>query len=115
MQVRVIIALIGLVTLNLPGLARATDPDGSDVFNAYLQYLGGTDAMEAVESFTARGTYSIDGGPSGVLRLQFSRPDKLLFELTLDGIGRIAQGFDCLLYTSPSPRDRQKSRMPSSA
>ena len=27
---------------------------------------------------------------------------------------RIADG-DCLLYTSPSPRDRQKSRMPSSA
>ena len=27
----------------------------------------------------------------------------------------IEQGMDCLLYTSPSPRDRQKSRMPSSA
>ena len=26
-----------------------------------------------------------------------------------------ADGIDCLLYTSPSPRDRQKSRMPSSA
>ena len=26
-----------------------------------------------------------------------------------------AQGGICLLYTSPSPRDRQKSRMPSSA
>ena len=25
------------------------------------------------------------------------------------------QGWGCLLYTSPSPRDRQKSRMPSSA
>ena len=25
------------------------------------------------------------------------------------------QDIDCLLYTSPSPRDRQKSRMPSSA
>ena len=25
------------------------------------------------------------------------------------------QGKTCLLYTSPSPRDRQKSRMPSSA
>ena len=24
-------------------------------------------------------------------------------------------GYTCLLYTSPSPRDRQKSRMPSSA
>ena len=29
------------------------------------------------------------------------------------GITEHAQ--DCLLYTSPSPRDRQKSRMPSSA
>ena len=32
--------------------------------------------------------------------------------------GRAAGGVnygDCLLYTSPSPRDRQKSRMPSSA
>ena len=25
------------------------------------------------------------------------------------------QSYNCLLYTSPSPRDRQKSRMPSSA
>ena len=25
------------------------------------------------------------------------------------------RGYICLLYTSPSPRDRQKSRMPSSA
>ena len=27
----------------------------------------------------------------------------------------VALGLSCLLYTSPSPRDRQKSRMPSSA
>ena len=27
----------------------------------------------------------------------------------------LGQGQGCLLYTSPSPRDRQKSRMPSSA
>ena len=27
----------------------------------------------------------------------------------------VATDGDCLLYTSPSPRDRQKSRMPSSA
>ena len=30
-----------------------------------------------------------------------------------DGSLQVQQG--CLLYTSPSPRDRQKSRMPSSA
>ena len=29
--------------------------------------------------------------------------------------GGIATNIGCLLYTSPSPRDRQKSRMPSSA
>ena len=29
--------------------------------------------------------------------------------------GRFEFNYDCLLYTSPSPRDRQKSRMPSSA
>ena len=42
---------------------------------------------------------------------------------TTDAEGMIAEGREiakihpniCLLYTSPSPRDRQKSRMPSSA
>ena len=28
---------------------------------------------------------------------------------------KTSKGYTCLLYTSPSPRDRQKSRMPSSA
>ena len=32
-----------------------------------------------------------------------------------DGTTPVTQGKICLLYTSPSPRDRQKSRMPSSA
>ena len=31
------------------------------------------------------------------------------------GVPRVALTATCLLYTSPSPRDRQKSRMPSSA
>ena len=32
-----------------------------------------------------------------------------------EGQRRYMETFSCLLYTSPSPRDRQKSRMPSSA
>ena len=35
-----------------------------------------------------------------------------------EGVGvveEVGEGVACLLYTSPSPRDRQKSRMPSSA
>ena len=29
--------------------------------------------------------------------------------------GKIDQEYPCLLYTSPSPRDKRQSRMPSSA
>ena len=35
--------------------------------------------------------------------------------LTLDASGVNGTYYDCLLYTSPSPRDRTRSRMPSSA
>ena len=50
-------------------------------------------------------------------REQFEPIQPSFFELTVgmafDYFRR--QQVDCLLYTSPSPRDRQKSRMPSSA
>ena len=44
-------------------------------------------------------------------RLELQDPSFPLFEFRRDEALFIA----CLLYTSPSPRDRQKSRMPSSA
>ena len=37
------------------------------------------------------------------------------FPRTKDRSLSILKDYNCLLYTSPSPRDRQKSRMPSSA
>ena len=41
-------------------------------------------------------------------------PSKTLLDSTLKSY-QINRHYSCLLYTSPSPRDRQKSRMPSSA
>ena len=35
--------------------------------------------------------------------------------VVMEGVKKKSESWDCLLYTSPSPRDRQKSRMPSSA
>ena len=37
------------------------------------------------------------------------------YTATFDGSSTNVVSTACLLYTSPSPRDRQKSRMPSSA
>ena len=41
--------------------------------------------------------------------------DRIEAETLFVDLGHVLQDMDCLLYTSPSPRDRQKSRMPSSA
>ena len=44
-------------------------------------------------------------------------PDSIhgLFETTINGKPAVVEYEPCLLYTSPSPRDRTRSRMPSSA
>ena len=56
-------------------------------------------------------------------QIGFSKPDwpvallKELLDNALDACesANIAPAITCLLYTSPSPRDRTRSRMPSSA
>ena len=45
--------------------------------------------------------------------LEYERQAREIDKMTLTEAREFAKS--CLLYTSPSPRDRQKSRMPSSA
>ena len=90
----------------------------------YGRYVG-----EAVASALGQ-----EGGPTRVITdLGVLEPDPQTCELTLTWVhpgidpdqARSATGWPlkvaddlrvtCLLYTSPSPRDRQRSRMPSSA
>ena len=48
--------------------------------------------------------------------LQLDLPDPERDDIsTMEFLAQLEQAWACLLYTSPSPRDRQKSRMPSSA
>ena len=46
---------------------------------------------------------------------ELSREFVAVLEWFEESLGRFPVLLTCLLYTSPSPRDRQKSRMPSSA
>ena len=41
--------------------------------------------------------------------------ERTVYHSDLDAFDALEQLEDCLLYTSPSPRDRTRSRMPSSA
>ena len=63
-------------------------------YNSFREYIG-------------NGQFDLDGTSVGFyLALHTSAASALVNTNTLS---------TCLLYTSPSPRDRQKSRMPSSA
>ena len=77
----------------------------SDVYKRQLKYLGVRDP----EKLNPRQQTEI------LLNL-LQRPGLLLI---LDGFERVLRAYSnmgaCLLYTSPSPRDRTRSRMPSSA
>ena len=57
-------------------------------------------ATMPVEDITRQSRGVLHGGASCVLA---------------ESLGSIASNLCCLLYTSPSPRDRTRSRMPSSA
>ena len=64
---------------------------------------------------------------AALARSLITQPDLLLLDEPLSNVDqsfkeeiqeklkKILKNSNCLLYTSPSPRDRQKSRMPSSA
>ena len=58
----------------------------------------------------------VEDNPDNVYMLT-RRLKKKGFELIIAGDGQegIDKAIDCLLYTSPSPRDAESSRMPSSA
>ena len=69
--------------------------------------------MERLED----GVYEVDGTPTDCVNIgitQLYKPHGVMPDLIVSGINK-GYNLGCLLYTSPSPRDRQKSRMPSSA
>ena len=80
------------------------------LFSAGCQIFD-VDWPRGVTTCKVKGMVTLDGQAISDVKLVFV-PQRVGKKGDLN---RIASGTSCLLYTSPSPRDRQKSRMPSSA
>ena len=90
-----------------------------------VRYQGGNNAGHTV--IVGREKFVFQSLPSGILRPDCRcvigcgvvvDPASMIEEmeaLVQRGVSLDGNLYICLLYTSPSPRDRQKSRMPSSA
>ena len=74
-----------------------------------LNFLRGQELTQAYFESNVREAYFIPEGTPVTLQLLNFQQQKKRIGLVVDEYG------DCLLYTSPSPRDQRGSRMPSSA
>ena len=111
--------------LFLTKLGKSVKIFNTDMVPANYRFLPYWDSIESAQSV---GTYR----PEVLIVLDASTLErigkhlsKILYPMhslvnidhhaTAEAFGNVNLSIPCLLYTSPSPRDRQKSRMPSSA
>ena len=93
--------------------AAALKSEGRSVWDKLTKLAGESDdAEEKSRIYAALG--SCQSADLVQETLDFAMSDKVRSQDTSSVFLSVSSG-SCLLYTSPSPRDRQKSRMPSSA
>ena len=82
----------------------------------YTSYHGGTvaGALAAINATMTRVNAVFETDMSVTFEVQ-DFPELIYTDASTDPYSGSLSAWNCLLYTSPSPRDRQKSRMPSSA
>ena len=85
-------------------IAVAGDSAGENLAHQLVEYLA--DNYDVVE---------VSHTQSGPDKFYAQLADRVASEVVDGKYDRAILVCGCLLYTSPSPRDRQKSRMPSSA
>ena len=95
---------------------RMREHRGLSVYTSFFEIYGGKlfDLFNERKRLVAREDAKQNVNIVGLREVHCSSTEQVL-ELIQHGSLVRSTGSTCLLYTSPSPRDRQKSRMPSSA
>ena len=94
---------------------RGQDGDNGNLFSyiAIEERIPKPHPLRLIREILKEVLVSMDNELSCLYRLGYGRPsiapERLLRALILQAL------YTCLLYTSPSPRDKRQSRMPSSA
>ena len=83
------------------------DPESSDLAREALEQAGDVDRFQQYATLYIRYLQ--------IFRRLEESYDQLVHPQKRMDLRKTLESVICLLYTSPSPRDRQKSRMPSSA
>ncbi|WP_031111780.1 beta-N-acetylglucosaminidase domain-containing protein, partial [Streptomyces sp. NRRL S-146] len=101
-----------------PAVSLGLPRDRADVETGRTERL--TARLGSLRPADARGRLTVEAPegvrvrvPKGELTVRRGTTVEVPVEVTVER-GAPMRSYDCLLYTSPSPRDRQKSRMPSS-
>ena len=122
-------ALSSIVLLTLVGIFKISNRSQQATYSSYL--VGGrtysalsvlrrdlqNTALSAIEAYPQKGSSSEPPGMSCPSPFGFSGDEKGQLQISPHGSPDWQKmvHYTCLLYTSPSPRDRSLSRMPSSA
>lgn len=98
-------ALAGLLfTSHGQAQAPAPLPAAETVVARYIDAIGGADALRAVQSIQAHGTFSVPAqGIVAAFELYTARPARMLYRVTVPGVGRIENGYDGQLGWVLSP------------
>ena len=107
------------VAVDIIDIQEIADRNGNAELNKILQYLApsfnaqkqsGSDGAEHIDPASLRGL-----GPDQTLVLINGKRRHQSSLVNIFGTRGRGNSGTCLLYTSPSPRDKRQSRMPSSA
>ena len=115
----------------IANVTKKMDPEAPHDVILVLDATSGQNVINQVEEFnkiipiTGLMMTKLDGTAKGGILLAVAKKFKLPIialglgekedDLQIFEAEKFADAFTCLLYTSPSPRDRTRSRMPSSA